>query len=643
MLKRGVILLFLFIIIGGIAYSQDVNEYSNLRLNVSIDSDINLVNGEGIRNLETGLKFYPRDYGFQKVISKRIDSNPKAVVSENENIKYRWDKLDSDKVEIRNNFVVDTTVNLQKVKGKVKFPLDSVEGNEEYLKSDELIKPDDEKVKNQAARLAEGKDDLYDVAYEVAKWTNENINYNLATLSVEAKKDAGWVLENKEGVCSELTVLYISMMRSLGVPAKFVSGVSYTDLTNDFGNHAWAEVYFPGYGWVAFDPTYGQFGLVDAGHVKMAESANSKESSVSYSWKAVSGEVNPGELKINTDVLENTGKVNYNIGVNGDLLSNKVKPGSFVPLEVQLMNNEDFYLPVNVYLTSGPKVIEDNRRSVLLKPGQKKNVFFLIEVPDGLKDNYLYTSEIIVKTNFGNEAKGLLEYATNYNVKLSKEEAEKRINELLEDDNEAFGEVRFNCASEKNVYYEYEDNGGINCKARNMGTKNFNDMKICLDNDCKDFSLRVSEEREFSFAFNLDKIKNSFVIVLTGEGLVKHSYVDITVIEKPDVSFNDLSYPGEINYKDSGVINFTLNSKDIVNGLDVFISGKNVFHIDSFSDANEFNVPFDGSFFMSRKPGLKISYFDRNGVFYEKEEILNINVVNAPWYADVIKFFKGIF
>src|SRR3989344_6909263 len=133
MLKRGVILLFLFIIIGGIAYSQDVNEYSNLRLNVSIDSDINLVNGEGIRNLETGLKFYPRDYGFQKVISKRIDSNPKAVVSENENIKYRWDKLDSDKVEIRNNFVVDTTVNLQKVKGKVKFPLDSVEGNEEYL------------------------------------------------------------------------------------------------------------------------------------------------------------------------------------------------------------------------------------------------------------------------------------------------------------------------------------------------------------------------------------------------------------------------------------------------------------------------------------------------------------------------------
>ena len=115
------------------------------------------------------------------------------------------------------------------------------------------------------------------------------------------------------------------------------------------------------------------------------------------------------------------------------------------------------------------------------------------------------------------------------------------------------------------------------------------------------------------------------------------------MIEKPDVSFNDLSYPGEINYKDSGVINFTLNSKDIVNGLDVFISGKNVFHIDSFSDANEFNVPFDGSFFMSRKPGLKISYFDRNGVFYEKEEILNINVVNAPWYADVIKFFKGIF
>ena len=64
------------------------------------------------------------------------------------------------------------------------------------------------------------------------------------------------------------------MLRAVGVPAKFVSGVAYTDsplFTERWGGHGWAEVYFPEIGWVAFDPTFGEFGWIDVGHIKNEE------------------------------------------------------------------------------------------------------------------------------------------------------------------------------------------------------------------------------------------------------------------------------------------------------------------------------------------------------------------------------------
>ena len=69
---------------------------------------------------------------------------------------------------------------------------------------------------------------------------------------------ATWVYDNRQGVCDELTGLFISMLRELGIPARFVSGVSYTNLpefAKPWGGHGWAEVWFPDVGWVPFDVT----------------------------------------------------------------------------------------------------------------------------------------------------------------------------------------------------------------------------------------------------------------------------------------------------------------------------------------------------------------------------------------------------
>ena len=124
------------------------------------------------------------------------------------------------------------------------------------------------------------------IVFKIGEWTKKNIKYDLSTLTESVSQKASWVLKNKEGVCDELTNLFISMLRSVGIPARFVTGMVYTNMESSWGNHGWAEVYFPGKGRVPWDVTFGQFGWVDPSHVKLDDDVDSGESSVNYKWRS---------------------------------------------------------------------------------------------------------------------------------------------------------------------------------------------------------------------------------------------------------------------------------------------------------------------------------------------------------------------
>jgi transglutaminase-like putative cysteine protease len=70
------------------------------------------------------------------------------------------------------------------------------------------------------------------------------------------------VLLHRHGVCQDFAQLQIGCLRSLGLPARYVSGYLLTQpppgkarLIGADASHAWVSVYFPGTGWVDFDPT----------------------------------------------------------------------------------------------------------------------------------------------------------------------------------------------------------------------------------------------------------------------------------------------------------------------------------------------------------------------------------------------------
>ncbi|MDO9421534.1 MAG: transglutaminase family protein [Herminiimonas sp.] len=72
------------------------------------------------------------------------------------------------------------------------------------------------------------------------------------------------VLTDRRGVCQDFAQLMIGCLRSIGLPARYVSGYILTHppagqprLIGADASHAWASVFCPEFGWVDFDPTNG--------------------------------------------------------------------------------------------------------------------------------------------------------------------------------------------------------------------------------------------------------------------------------------------------------------------------------------------------------------------------------------------------
>jgi transglutaminase-like putative cysteine protease len=68
------------------------------------------------------------------------------------------------------------------------------------------------------------------------------------------------VLKARKGVCQDFVHVMLAILRSWGVPARYVSGYLFTDRkggdrSDPDATHAWVEVFLPSLRWIGFDPT----------------------------------------------------------------------------------------------------------------------------------------------------------------------------------------------------------------------------------------------------------------------------------------------------------------------------------------------------------------------------------------------------
>ncbi|HZU45556.1 MAG TPA: DUF3488 and transglutaminase-like domain-containing protein, partial [Terriglobales bacterium] len=122
----------------------------------------------------------------------------------------------------------------------------------------------DPRVRELARHVTASKTNNYDRALAVEQYLLHKYGYTLE-LSRTPPRDplANFLFERKQGHCEYFASAMAVMLRTLGIPARIVNGFrggEFNDLTSSYvirarNAHSWVEVYFPGSGWVTFDPT----------------------------------------------------------------------------------------------------------------------------------------------------------------------------------------------------------------------------------------------------------------------------------------------------------------------------------------------------------------------------------------------------
>lgn len=121
-----------------------------------------------------------------------------------------------------------------------------------------------ERVRQEGQKVALGIETPYDTVVAVKRFLDE-YKYDRTTETSHGGADAvdSFLFNEREGNCVDFASSMVVMLRSVGVPARLCTGYLRGELDRDTGNliilglhyHAWAEVYFPGYGWMEFEPT----------------------------------------------------------------------------------------------------------------------------------------------------------------------------------------------------------------------------------------------------------------------------------------------------------------------------------------------------------------------------------------------------
>jgi protein-glutamine gamma-glutamyltransferase len=122
----------------------------------------------------------------------------------------------------------------------------------------------DPRVKRLAEQVTAQTTNNYDRALAVQNYLRQNFGYTLNPAGIQSSDPiASFLFNAKKGYCEYFASAMAIMLRTIGVASRLVNGFQ-TGTYNRYGKdftvrardaHSWVEVYFPGYGWIPFDPT----------------------------------------------------------------------------------------------------------------------------------------------------------------------------------------------------------------------------------------------------------------------------------------------------------------------------------------------------------------------------------------------------
>jgi transglutaminase-like putative cysteine protease len=139
----------------------------------------------------------------------------------------------------------------------------------EFYNSSHYVPLDVELWREAQDALAEGRSDVWNDVRRLGQHIYRRFAYRPNSTGVNTR--ATDVLKLRMGVCQDFAHVHLGLCRSMGVPARYVSGYFFNDTRRPGeieASHAWVEAWVPGHGWAAYDPTHDR--MADERYVKVA-------------------------------------------------------------------------------------------------------------------------------------------------------------------------------------------------------------------------------------------------------------------------------------------------------------------------------------------------------------------------------------
>ncbi len=161
--------------------------------------------------------------------------------------------------EMRGDTLIVRREDVRALAARYQLPVARTPLNRDALKAEPFLEVEHPEIVALAQRLASGSSDPRLVALNINQWVHDSVKKEV-TIGIPS---ALHVLHTRRGDCNEHAQLFVALARAAGVPSRIAAGLAYVD--GKFYYHAWPEVLLRG--WVAVDPTFGQF-PADAAHLR---------------------------------------------------------------------------------------------------------------------------------------------------------------------------------------------------------------------------------------------------------------------------------------------------------------------------------------------------------------------------------------
>ncbi|MBA2288686.1 MAG: transglutaminase family protein [Ktedonobacteraceae bacterium] len=228
------------------------------------------------------VRIQPRSEGPQRCLDFRLKTSPAAQIfnyrGENGNRVHHFD------VPNRHNHLTITAETIVELFSPPPLPealtptawdeLDTLTADDAYwdtLHPSHFTHPTELLASLIAELQIERRDDPLTVVKDINTAVYTTFEYAKQNTRVDSPIDDA--LRIRRGVCQDFAHIMIALVRSLGIPCRYVSGYlfhqrEHTGRSADGATHAWVEVFLPGYGWVGFDPTNNM--LAGDRHIRVA-------------------------------------------------------------------------------------------------------------------------------------------------------------------------------------------------------------------------------------------------------------------------------------------------------------------------------------------------------------------------------------